>query len=149
MAKKTKVQIKGTKELIAKLNRLSDVGKGAAIETALRAGAAPIQNAAQQKAPKLSGTLSRSIHTEVQVSGSKGEATVGTDIEYAAQREFGGTIIAKQAPYLVFRVGGRLVRVKSVTQQATPYLRPAFDEQSGSAVDEIEAALKSAIDNVI
>lgn len=46
---------------------------------------------------------------------------------YAAQRNFGGTITAKSAPYLAFPVGGRRAKggkwakVKSVTQPARKF----------------------------
>lgn len=147
--KGTRIRITGDKELVRKLQRLSQIGRGAALSAAVTAGAAVIVNAAQEKAPYLSGTLRRSIHAEVTTEATRAIAEIGTDVEYAAQREFGGTITAKNTPYLVFRVGGKLVRVKSVTQKATPYLRPAFDEKSDEAVSEMIAALKAAINGVV
>lgn len=148
MASKTRVRIKGTEQLVAKLRQLAQVTNGASTEAALRAGAAPIEARAKELAPYKSGSLRRSIHTEVEVSGAKGKAFVGTDLEYAAVQEFGATISAKTGPYLIFQVGGRWVRVPSVEIPAHPYLRPAFDQKKGEAVDEIKAALKSMIDRL-
>lgn len=150
MSKKiAKAKLTGDKQLIAKLKRLSDVGRSAVLETAVRAGAMPIENGAKEKAPFLAGILRSSIHTEVTSTGTSAKAEIGTDVPYAAQREFGGTITAKNAPFLAFRINGRWVRVRSVTQKATPYLRPSFDENSDKAVAEIAETLKAAINNVI
>jgi hypothetical protein len=59
---------------------------------------------------------------------------IGTNLIYAKKQEFGGTIRAKGGGFLVFEVDGAIVRVKSVTLPAHPYLRPAFDEKSAAAV---------------
>ncbi len=46
----------------------------------------------------------------------------GTNVVYAGIHQFGGKIKAKTAKGLAFRVGGKFVRVKSVTMPARPYL---------------------------
>jgi phage virion morphogenesis protein len=47
---------------------------------------------------------------------------IGTNKIYAAVHQFGATIEARQAPALVFRLGGRLVKTQSVEIPARPYL---------------------------
>lgn len=47
---------------------------------------------------------------------------VGTNVAYAGIHQMGGTITAKNAPYLTFRIGGQWVRKKSVTIPARPFL---------------------------
>ncbi len=46
---------------------------------------------------------------------------VGTNVKYARLQNFGGTITAKKAKYLKFRVGSRWVSKKSVTIPARPF----------------------------
>lgn len=113
------MSLHGDDELIAKLKRLAAKATPAQARAALMAGALPIQTAAVQKAPVLTGTLRRSIHTETAETSDGAVARIGTNVEYAIHQEFGTS-----------RMSG------------TPYLRPAFDEQKGEALKEIERALK-------
>jgi len=83
------------------------------IPVALKAGALLIQNDAKKRAPYLTGTLRRSIHTE---QTGKTSVKVGTDVEYAIFQEYGTSKMA-----------------------ARPYLRPAFDENRQKVVDKINA----------
>lgn len=56
--------------------------------------------------------------TKAEIGPSGGPAAV-----YGAIHQFGGTIRAKAAPYLMFRVpGGGFVRTKEVTMPARPYM---------------------------
>lgn len=73
------------------------------------------------------GTLRRSVHVEPSEEGGHSVALVGTDAPYARQREYGGIIEAKNAPYLVFKVNGQWVQTKSVYQHPHPVWRPAFE----------------------
>ena len=65
-----------------------------------------------------SGQLAASIHT---ASGSH-FARIGTNKPYAAIHQFGGTIEAKNKPYLVFKAGGSFHSVKQVNIPDRPYL---------------------------
>ena len=65
-----------------------------------------------------SGQLAASIHT---ASGSN-FARIGTNKPYAAIHHLGGTVKAKNKPYLVFKVGDGFRRVKQVKIPARPYL---------------------------
>jgi HK97 gp10 family phage protein len=151
MADQARVEVIGDRELAAKLAALSDAAAGAKLEAAVRAGALLVQNAAKEKAPYRTGTLRRSIHTEIiEQRRNYAEATVGTDLVYAAQVEFGGTITPKKAKMLhwVDRETGQDVFAHAVTQVARPYLRPAFDENADAAVQEMGDALREAVEGV-
>ena len=95
------IKIEGTAELDRALSKLEDLAASQYLAQAGMAGALVIQNAAKVKAPRKTRTLSRSIHSEV-TSSSRDSATVeiGTDLEYAAIQEFGGTITAKKGKFL-------------------------------------------------
>lgn len=73
--------------------------------------------AARAKAPSVYAHLIRPHATTkgvgVKLTGGRGGAS---SREIAGYLEFGGTIHAKRAPFLTFQVGGRWVRVKTVTR---------------------------------
>ena len=141
------IEIVGLEALEAKLSALSEAVRGAKIEAALKSGALLIEGPAKKKAPKLTGNLARSIHTETSSSDTTAEARIGTNVIYAAIQEFGGTIKAKTGPFLWFKnEKGKLICVRSVDIPAQPYLRPAFDENKNAAVREIGDALRVLIE---
>lgn len=98
---------------------------------------------AQGFAPVDTGALAGSIGI---ISGPSAEGgSYGTNLVYAWMREEGGTITGN--PWLVFQVGGRWVKVRSVTQSGSKYmersaaqLEPRLDAIYGMAV---ERALES------
>lgn len=112
--------ITGDVELDARLSQMSRAMQGQAVAAALRAGGLIIEKAAKTKAPVLTGTLRRSIHTEATAE----EARIGTNVEYALFVEMG-----------------------TARRQAKPYLRPAFDENIGAAIREIGDALRDIVEN--
>ena len=146
----------GSKELIAKFNKLGEAARGKALENSLVAGGLLISNSAKDNAPYISGTLKRSIHVGghiaesapgfttndeggeySDVGGNKitqtgAEILVGTNLDYARRIEFG------------FSGADSLGRV--FNQPAQAYLRPALDEEKENVKDEIGAALKVLID---
>jgi len=143
-------EIVGLPELLRKLNKLGEVGKGRAMINALVVGGMEIVNEAKILVPKKTRTLSRSIHIGGHVSESspgftphdiagdysdiggekieKNTASVliGTNLVYAAPQEFG---TARGVP-------------------AHPYLRPAVDTKKEAAFKQIGEALKKQIEGV-
>lgn len=110
----------------------SDLGKIAAEvrrneRAAVRAGGMAYQRDVQRIAPVDKGQYRASIRTEVVEDITGPVALIGTPMPQARQLEFGGTIRAKNAPYLHFRVNGHWVRVKEVYQRPKPHWRPPFD----------------------
>jgi phage virion morphogenesis protein len=72
------------------------------------------------------GILRESLMLQRSITFEAGHntVTVGSNRIYAAIRQFGGKIVPKNAKALVFKLGagGGIVRVKSVTTPARPYL---------------------------
>lgn len=144
-----RVDVIGEAELKRKLQQLDAAVQAQNLAAAVHAGALLIENAAKQKAPYRTGTLRRSLHTEVESSATRATATTGTDVVYAAQVEFGGTIVPKRKKLLHWvDANGTDHFARKVTQVARPYLRPAFDEQSDAAAAEVRAALAQLIARV-
>ncbi len=171
----------GKEALIRKFRKLSEISQGMSLAKTAQVGGLVILNAARQNVKDQdlirTRTLSRSLHQEISMQGpSMAIAEVGTDVEYAAIHEFGGTIRAKTAKYLAIPVGnyrgsplkhprlkiritnaGNLVMVDpsgrvqyvlktSVEIPAQPYLRPAFDEHKGEAIDDMGKAFKKLVE---
>lgn len=146
-----RVKITGIKDLQRKLAKMGFVAAQNAQETALAAGLKPIENEAKRRVHKVTSTLSRSIHTEVKSSQGRSEGRTGTNLEYAAMQEFGtaglpgGVLRPKNAPYLVFEIGGQIVRTKEVSREGHPYLRPAFDSKKKEAIEETKRVLRKMV----
>lgn len=139
----TRIEITGLKDLVKKLESLGAETAGPILENAVRSGAQLVQNDARIRGPyanpkpdnELTGTLRRSIHIEVETTApGRAEATIGTDLVYAARVEFG------------FEGADSLGRVYH--QPPKPYLRPALDENEPAIQREIGEALKQLIERV-
>lgn len=75
------------------------------------------------------------------------EAEVGTNLEYAAIQEFGGTIRPKNGRLLRWVADdGEEIFARSVTIPARAYLRPAFDTKQDEAVDAIARVLRKVVE---
>ncbi len=101
----TKLQVTGVlvgdTELIANLQNLNKLTLTRNLVAAAEGGAQLIINSAKAKVRKKTRTLSRSIHHEVATAKKDYvELDIGTDLEYAAIHEFGGTIVPKKAKFL-------------------------------------------------
>jgi HK97 gp10 family phage protein len=131
------------------------------VEAAALAGGQIIANDAKERVRKRTGTLSRSLHAEV---AERTETTVtveiGTDLEYAAVHEFGGEVPHPGGtPYIViegqgavfmkkdgdYPEGTKFTQAHTIPIPAQPYLRPAFDEKKGEALEEISEAIRDMI----
>ena len=139
-------QIEGLYALLRKLGEMGKAAASQAVGDALTSGAQLIVNDAKERAPVLSGTLKRSIHSgNPSLSNGQWEVRIGTNLEYARIHEYGGTIKAKNKPFLVFKIGGKLIFTKSVQIPQRPYLRPAFDSQRTNALTEVGEALADIV----
>lgn len=72
-----------------------------------------------------SGDLASIVY---QVAGD--EVAIGNNVVYGAIHQFGGVIKAKNAPALVFSLGGRTVHVDQVTMPARPYLGVSAEDEA-------------------
>ena len=148
MSGNVRAEMVNLSEFQAQLRRIGSAASADALENAGRTGLLLVQNAAKQKAPKLTRTLSRSIHIEtIKKSKNYVELAVGTNVVYAAIQEFGGVITPKKAKVLhwVDRKTGEDVFASSARIPPHPYLRPAWDEQFDAMVKEVKRALTNLI----
>lgn len=111
------MSIEGLDKLYAKLEKLSelDLTKG------LTKGAFRVEREAKIIVPVDTGLLRSSIHTEVEDNS----ATVGTNVEYAANVEFG------------------------FGQRPQPYLTPAFHSQKANIKKDLEEDARNQIKRII
>ncbi len=98
-------------------------------------------------APRKDGILAGSIVPEAAVfAGEVVQGSYGTGVIYAAQKEYGGTISARNAPYLVFQLAdGTWRRAKSVYQAPQPYMAPSADRMRTRVKPAYNAAVKRAL----
>ena len=99
---------------------------------------------AQGNAPRRDGVLAGSIQPIGGVSAAGGE--FGTSVIYAWMREVGGTITGN--PWLVFQIGGRWVRTRSVTQTGTHYMARSARELEPFAMMAWGRAIERVWDGV-
>lgn len=109
-----------------------------AIARALPVAAQIVRGKAIGNAPYKTGTLRRSIITDVNPNRAK----IGTNLDYARIQEFGGTIRPKKKKMLAFKIGGKWVFAKKVTLPARPYLVPALF----SSEEQIKRVFKAEIE---
>lgn len=138
--------VKGFDELNAKLQSLS-MSVPDLLEKGLTQGAAIVEAKAKGYAPYESGTFRRSINYRTKEKSLNSVIIeVGTNLKYARLQEFGGTIKAKNKPFLIFRTkDGRWVKTKSVYVPPHPYMTPAMDESH----DLINAAFKFKVESIL
>jgi|GEM_PF-1667203 hypothetical protein len=92
------------------------------------------------------GDYRRAIHAEMSQENGHPVCFVGTNKIQAKQLEFGGSIKAKNAPYLVFKTyDGDWVRTKEVFQPGVPHFRPAFDNNKEKYDRIMIAAFKGEV----
>jgi len=98
-------------------------------------------------APRKDGILAGSIVPEAAVfAGETVQGSWGTGVIYAAQKEYGGTITARNAPFLVFQLyDGTWVRTRSVYQAPQPYMAPSADRIRTRLKPAYSAAVKRAL----
>ena len=135
------VQLKGADKLIANLNRISAELRGMVALQAVDAGAQQIKSKAVMNAPVKTGNLRNSaiVQTSATLTGAK--AIIKFQMEYARIQEFGGTVTAKNKPYLVFQVNGQWVKKKSVYINGKHYLQNAINSEQDLAVKAMGDAI--------
>lgn len=142
------------RDLKKRLNKVEAAVKKEAVEKGLRAaeyfliGNIKIYLIESSGLNMQSGNLLNSIQEAELHIGKKSYVTFGPHAVYAAIHEFGGVIRATHAPFLVFMTkDGKLVRTKSVTIPARPYIRPVMDRDGDEALKLLGDTIGSIIDN--
>ena len=147
-----KVTVKGLPELKAKLGKLSAEMKGDATRRATLAGAQVFEGGIKMNIQRQglidTGAMIGSVEAK---NTSNTEAVVGPSSEYAIYHEYGtgiyGTRGGRQTPWVYFndRVG-HFVRTRGMP--ASPFVRPAFDQKKGDALEAAVDVLKRAVNSV-
>lgn len=85
-----------------------------------------------QNSPFKTGNLRRSLQWKSEVGTNKIVGAVGTNLIYARMQEFGGTIVAKSAKFLVFKGSRGWASVKKVVVPAKHFLGKAITDSRES-----------------
>lgn len=147
---RTDFTLTGDKRLHRQLGDLAEAARGKVLARALVSGALLTVNEAKRLAPYATGNLRRSLHvggegssgglegntTGTDIGGQRhgrdwAEVSVGTNVEYAARREFGFT--------------GTDSLGRTYQDPATPYLRPAIEATRGEVEREIADAVRAQL----
>ena len=138
------ITLTGTDELLQNLQKLDSGIRAEAAKRAVIAGAFQIGNKAKMNAPVLTSALRNSVETIARNTADGAEAEIGfRGLAYARIQEFGGTIYARNKPYLVFRYKGKWHKKKSVTITGKHYLQRAIDETQTLTVEAMSDVLKA------
>nr|DAN07355.1 MAG TPA: putative tail component [Caudoviricetes sp.] len=103
---------KKTQQVLSKLEHIDEQSLPTELK-ALLAGSQTVVNSAKRRVPKKTGTLSRSIHAEVESDG----VLVGTDVSYAKYVEQ-GTARMKGRPYLQPALTENTTRIQNQVAKA-------------------------------
>lgn len=135
-------------EVITNLQKIkADIRKDVAVK-AVNAGGIQIENKARMNAPVMIGNLRNSAHTISRKTREGAEAEIGfRGLAYANIQEFGGTIRARNKPYLTFRINGRWIRKKQVTIHGKHYLERAIQETPKFVIDAMGDVVKRYLEN--
>ena len=147
------IKTKGLTELPGKLQRfrlgiiarmdimLRQIGQ----EVARRSKEDYLSGPRPDKLGRRSGDLARSVNYKV--TGNR--VVIGSNLKYARIHEKGGTIRARNSPYLVFRIGNQWISTKEVTIPERAFLSPALRDSREDSLRIIRRiagqALKEAL----
>jgi len=120
----------------------------AEISRALQKAARLVQRTSQEKyltGPRplrlgvVTGRLRRSIETKVEVNGTRVEALIGTNVEYARIHEYGGGI-SRRGGFLGGQLGVRGATRTTGRMPARPFLAPAIRDQQQETIRLVHKA---------
>ena len=89
------------------------------------------------------GRLRDSIDYEIKQSRDEIVGFLGSDAIYAAIQEYGGTVTARKAKYLVFKTSSGWRKVESITIPPRPFLRPAILNNKDDFENLVRRGIKS------
>lgn len=145
------VEVRGLKELRAALLKLPVKMQGAAIYSALNAGAQPIKKDAQARVPVRTGVVKRAIRVSRSKvnKGKDGLTEVMVNVKKLGRKEVrafkaaGGKSGANpNDPYY-----WRFLEFGTSKMPAKPFLRPAFESNKGRSLEAIRKKLGQAIEH--
>lgn len=151
---RTTVKVEGLRELKQALDKLPKATARNALRRALMAGAAPIEQTAEQLAPVRKGTLQRSHTTGTKLSRRQKQVHRRWAGTLPAQRTAEGWRSAPSDAVYVF-VGPSNVP-QAITQEfgtaehaPQPFMRPAWDTQQRRALSIVVESIRSEIDKAV
>lgn len=103
---------KKTQQVLSKFEYIDEQSLPTELK-AILAGSQTVVNSAKRRVPKKTGTLSRSIHAEVESDG----VLVGTDVSYAKYVEQ-GTARMKGRPYLQPALNENMTKIQNQVAKA-------------------------------
>lgn len=116
------------------------------LDEATQAAGEVLQEEMRYRAPKHTGKgLEPDIKVKRIASGDldSGVMVGPTSFPGARQREYGGVISAKNAPFLVWQdYDGNWHKAKSVYQEPTPYVRPAIAAKKAEATAKLASIVR-------
>ena len=141
-----KVEVRGTEKLSRKLTAMSSDVVGNGVGKALFQGGLVLERGVKTEIKNKHLILTRKYTSDITTERiAEQKAAVYTATIYAGIHEFGGTIVAKDAPFLVFPIGKgedrRWVRVVSVRIPARPHWRPAIAGKKRDILKSINKTL--------
>lgn len=167
MAKAVSVKVEGLKELDKALGELTKATARNTLRRALTSAAEPMRAAAERNAPMDTGELKRSIKLSSKIDNRAGKA------EFAAVMRSGGTKAAARSALRVARraqgigesfaevfmgpeKGGKRQSIKAIVQEfgsskqaSQPYMRPAFDSEAQTVINNVGKELAKEIDKSV
>lgn len=152
------VKVEGLRELReALLRKVPAEMQGKVLQSALTAGARPIIKDAQSRAPQKTGRLRRAIYSvrdrvasngvfeQRAVTVRQGKRAGQRDAYYWRWIEFGRGVVERSRGALGTPEKGFFGREVKATP-ARPFLRPAFENRKGEALEVIRKRLAKAIE---
>ena len=135
------IKFEGLDKLI---DKIEDIGDVQAIASAMQDASNLVEGAANDKAPKDTGALRRSITSKIEVTGSEIDGIVFTPLEYAPYVEYGTGLFAengngRQTPWVYRDDKGDYHYTHG--QHPQPFLRPALNENKNEIIQIIKEAL--------
>lgn len=117
-------------------------------EAAKATNAAAVEGAGymQEAAPVDQGNLRDEIRVLRTAGVGNLEATYGVNtLEYANQRNFGGTIYPRNGEFLVFEIDGELIFARSVTQTGDHFMETSAERLEPLLPRGFELAIERAL----
>ena len=126
------------KDAITNLNQFIDSGLDDCMRQAMMKAVSIVQEAAQSKAPRDTGTLARSIQVDVEQDGSQG--VIYSNVEYAPYVEIGTGIhsskgTGRKSPW---RYRGAHGWATTLGNKPQPFLEPAANDNSDKIINCFE-----------
>lgn len=135
--------------------KTADVALAEEVITAIRNSSLSVERGAKSLAPKMTGTLKRSITSEVTTISGVPTGIVGSPLKYAPSVEFGSKPhTPPSGPILAYAnkkgINGWALwqSIRKKGTKAHPFLVPTFDEKKQSITERLQKAIQTAAERM-